>query len=201
MVCSLIEDVSGGSSLTYEAICVDGIADVSIFVFVGEGFVLDQTLACQKPLENSPDLISYDFKLSCTPICESLSPTFGPIPGPTPGPTQGPTSGPTVTPSREPTPGPTPPVPSTRVSTPSPSRSFEPTECIEKAIAELESTNGASVDVPEDAIKIVNQGDVTVEFVVNQLWNDTSVEMIAILYQQTSNFQVPSKACTIWLPE
>ncbi len=50
----MTEDVKGRSYLTYEATCLfDGFADVSIFVFVGEGFDAEQRTACLVPHKNS----------------------------------------------------------------------------------------------------------------------------------------------------
>jgi hypothetical protein len=72
--CDMREDVTGGSSLTYEATCFDGFAFVSIFVFVGTDFDADQCEACQAPAENATDLVAYYFELPCMPICETEAP-------------------------------------------------------------------------------------------------------------------------------
>jgi hypothetical protein len=43
--------------------------------------------------------------------------------------------------------------------------------------------------LPEDVIKIVSQGGHTVDFVVNQLWDEISVEMLAIHYHDSIDSQ------------
>jgi hypothetical protein len=113
--CDMREGVEGGTtSVTYEATCFDGFADVSIFVSVGPGFDAEACAACQAPTADSTDLVAYYFELPCTPICETL---------------------------------------------------------------------------PEDVIKIVSQGGHTVDFVVNQLWDEISVEMLAIHYHDSIDSQ------------
>jgi hypothetical protein len=74
------KDVESGRSIQRTRVCVfEGFTDVSVFVFVGKGFDAEQCDSCQAPPENSTDRVAYYFELSCTPICETLSPTSGPI--------------------------------------------------------------------------------------------------------------------------
>jgi len=62
---------------------------------------------------------------------------------------------------------------------------MEPTICIDKATAELTESIGASIELPEDAIKIVAQRGESVDFVVTQLFEEGSIEMISVQYRDS----------------
>jgi hypothetical protein len=80
--CDMQQGVEIGRRMTYEAVCFEGFADVSIFVFVGVGFNAELCEACQAPAENSNDMVAYYFELPCTPICETAETAETPTPAP-----------------------------------------------------------------------------------------------------------------------
>jgi hypothetical protein len=80
--CDKNENVPAGTSLSYTAACVDGFAEVNVFVFLGDdaGFVSSECGGCEMPNENDTKVVSYYFELSCDCEKENVKPT--PSPGP-----------------------------------------------------------------------------------------------------------------------
>jgi hypothetical protein len=84
--CDKYLDVAYSFKMNYTAICIDGFADIGIFLYLGEGtdFNPDECDACAMPNDNATDLVGYYIELNCNPVlCPSESPSAVPTQSPT----------------------------------------------------------------------------------------------------------------------
>jgi hypothetical protein len=82
--CDQSIDVEADANLQYTAVCVEGRAEVFIFVYVGddESFDPEECDGCNMPSDNSTGIVSYCFEFNCD--CE-IEPTPEPTSAPAPG--------------------------------------------------------------------------------------------------------------------
>eukprot|EP00538_Stauroneis_constricta_P012542 CAMPEP_0119545366 /NCGR_PEP_ID=MMETSP1352-20130426/126_1 /TAXON_ID=265584 /ORGANISM="Stauroneis constricta, Strain CCMP1120" /LENGTH=1333 /DNA_ID=CAMNT_0007589901 /DNA_START=428 /DNA_END=4425 /DNA_ORIENTATION=- len=158
IVCDTITDVTAGSTSSYKAGCVGGIAQVDLYVYTGSDFDGEGCAVCSLPTPASSDFRMYEFEIPCDLDCSqptdspTSSPTKNPTSGPTSSPTKNPTSGPTSSPTKNPTSGPTtsPTKNPTDGPTTSPTTSPAPTNCADPMSAVLTETTDDGYTLPSD---------------------------------------------------
>lgn len=69
---------------TYTAHCVEGTADISIYVVIGDGYEVELCEECQAPASTSDAMAAYYFELPCEVICDDTSAAGIPPPAITP---------------------------------------------------------------------------------------------------------------------
>jgi hypothetical protein len=67
--CKMMLDVDEGFETELTAYCVDDVAAVSIYVYVGNSFVVEDCEACEAPADDATDMVAYYFELPCTSEC------------------------------------------------------------------------------------------------------------------------------------
>jgi len=68
--CDTRENVSYNDKKSYEAICFDGYAEISLYVSVGDDFDASMCEQCNSPEEDSNDLAAFHFQIPCKPVCK-----------------------------------------------------------------------------------------------------------------------------------
>jgi hypothetical protein len=80
-------DVEASYEIVHSAVCVDGFAEVAIFLYVGAGsdFDVPECDACKVPQDDNTDFVAYHMEINCFPmVCPSSSPSLAPSMAPTP---------------------------------------------------------------------------------------------------------------------
>jgi type VI protein secretion system component Hcp len=81
--CVKNHNVDYGAKLPYTAHCLDGVADVIVYVVVADGPDSELCEFCQAPDESSTSMVAYSFEISCDPICvEEIAIAAPPSPAP-----------------------------------------------------------------------------------------------------------------------
>jgi hypothetical protein len=81
-VCAKFTDIEYLHTESFTAACVDNITSVSLFIYVGDDFNIDECNACAAPIDGSDDYEAYLFELPCVPVCVPEEPEV--IPGESP---------------------------------------------------------------------------------------------------------------------
>ena len=87
--CDRHYDVPPSETILFSAMCVEGVAEVAVFVYVGDATnpTLSECETCSVPDNGTHDVVAYYFEFSCDPnICDSSSPTSTPTDVPTEAP-------------------------------------------------------------------------------------------------------------------
>jgi hypothetical protein len=105
-VCEQFTDVAYEQNKSFTAACVDNFTSISLYIYVGEEFNIDECNACTAPIDGSDEYEAYVLELPCVPECvptapiaisaETIAPTVGPTVAPTDSPTNAPTDAPTT---------------------------------------------------------------------------------------------------------
>jgi hypothetical protein len=88
--CDKQTNVTHAMTSTFKAVCFGGYTEVNLFVYVGDDFDEDACEACQTPLHDDPNVVSYYFELACERTCDKHGPnepSIAPFDSPTSLPT------------------------------------------------------------------------------------------------------------------
>ena len=80
-------DVEASYEIVHSAVCVEGFAEIAIFLYVGTGgdFDVPECDACKVPEDDNTDFVAYRMEINCMPMfCPSSSPSEVPTMAPTP---------------------------------------------------------------------------------------------------------------------
>ena len=110
LICDQRFNVTAGASMQYTAACADNFSSVTVFMYIGDEFDVDQCDACSISDGDVEGYIAINFELPCISSCETSDPTLAPtllldlIPPvdlPSDAPTKTQTGNPTLTPTGE----------------------------------------------------------------------------------------------------
>ncbi|KAL3920133.1 MAG: hypothetical protein SGILL_003414 [Bacillariaceae sp.] len=73
-VCEQFTAGEATQTQSFTAACVDNITSVSLFIYVGDDFNLDECNACQAPINGDDDYDAYLFEMPCVPECPPEEP-------------------------------------------------------------------------------------------------------------------------------
>jgi hypothetical protein len=190
-VCEQYFNISYLESIQVSAACYDNFTSVSIFVYVGDNYNVDECNACTVPIDGSDDFVVYLLEVPCVPVCEpvdtSAPVTSAPI---TSAPvTSTPVSSAPVSSTMTPVPDTVTPAPTSEAvltgsptisSTGSPTEgsTAAPTPCIDKAEAVITNVSPPEVKISAEIIKITDMNSETVGFEVVTTGMDASAVSI-----------------------
>jgi len=74
LVCDQRFNVSAGTSIEYTGACVDNFSSVTVFMYIGDEFDVEDCDACKVPDGEVDGYIAIYFELPCISSCESVEP-------------------------------------------------------------------------------------------------------------------------------
>jgi hypothetical protein len=77
-ICEQFTDIEYDHTESFTAACVDNFTSISLYIYIGDDFNIDECDACKAPIEGSDDYETYIFELPCVPECISEVPTAAP---------------------------------------------------------------------------------------------------------------------------